>query len=526
MRRSSVGIPGLQAGEDVKPKQAHCLFDLRVLAIAGFALITVFTVQNYWAQKQLSNLISAQRTDIVHNAGTAVSSVLFERSLRLVNSTEMLAATDAVTSSMSSPSTQASVRLSDILSRFIVNVNAKGVCFFGTNGAQLFPCDIPDAKLLAAKSALQKTPKFSTICNQTECEHYIAVPTLHAGKDVGVVVAAYGMEEVFQSLEKTSGTKTSIRLCSGIKEKESADGLLEVEFNDTITGLPEGYGLPDGFCYHSRFDIRKERATIKDLSRQQIITAVSGIAILGTVLLLLYISDRRIYYRKLNDESQARHRKSETLDRASRNFEIERKMLATELHDELGQRLVPIRFNVSILRSLIEKHNLPELEAISKSIEKDIENMSRGVSALVNSLRPPLLDTMGLRGSIEAIVDEYQVVMPECRIRFIVDKTADLEQLDDASQVALYRAVQESLTNISKHAQGASLVRISISIGDKGVKLKVSDNGPGFKVDEDSFGGMGLRGMKERAFAMNGKCSIYSEPNKGTSIQFELPVKR
>jgi len=133
---------------------------------------------------------------------------------------------------------------------------------------------------------------------------------------------------------------------------------------------------------------------------------------------------------------------------------------------------------------------------------------------------------MGLRGSIEAIVDEYQVVMPECRIRFIVDKTADLEQLDDASQVALYRAVQESLTNISKHAQGASLVRISISIGDKGVKLKVSDNGPGFKVDEDSFGGMGLRGMKERAFAMNGKCSIYSEPNKGTSIQFELPVKR
>lgn len=505
-------------------RNTEFLFDLRALAALGVAFIVILVLQNYESQLRLSDQMSLQRKEVVGRAERVVNSIFAERTEQLIGFTEMLAATKSIASFMQNPGAPNS-GLSDLLSQLTINAEAQRVFFFDPQGIELLR-ETPEssfASMLATESVGNGRPKSLVVCKEDTCFHYVSVPLLLRGKKAGAIVVSYGLDATFQSFERASGAKITVRQCHNKPNREVSGGRLEIEFGDN------GVNLPPGYCYRALFDVSKEKRAIENLVGQGIIVSILGSILLVIILLGFYIVKMRSHKRIIQAESDARLKKTEALDRASRSFENERRVLAAELHDELGQRLVPIRFNVTILRSLAsEKEGCDEIVEIADVIEDGIESLSKGVSSLLNSLRPPLLDTLGLRGSIESIVNEFRVAMPSCDIQFNSDERLDLESINDPTQVTIYRTVQEGLTNISKHAPQSTRASIGIFCTPHGLHLAIRDNGPGIDKDEGSkdAGGFGLRGMKERAYAMNGRLVIQSELGQGTEISLELPCDK
>jgi signal transduction histidine kinase len=489
------------------------LFDLRVVSAAGIAFITIFAGQNFESQRQLNLLLDEQRGEVVQRAERVVASVISERGQRMIAFTEILAATQSISSFMRTSGSKSEI-MTDTIAQFIINTAANGAYFFSIDGELLSGNAVPEAKILADSVLKQKMPGNLVKCTGAVCDHYVAVPVLHKGEDAGVIVASYDLSAAFAAFENATGAKVSVQPCMENKTM-SKKGALIANIKDI------GNNLPDGYCYRAIFDTSREEASNQRQKKLTLIVSVIGLIILAGLLLVIYILNQRIHHRIVQEEAGMRKRKSEMLDQLSRNFEDERRMLAAELHDELGQRLVPIRFNVHILKTIAESKGMPDLVRIASLVESGIGSMSKGVSDLIISLRPPLLDTIGLKGSIESIVSEFRLVMPNCDIQFHQDGRINLEEINDTAQVVIYRAIQESLTNISKHAQSATKVVVGIFCTGEKLEISITDNGPG--ISKESSRGMGLRGMRDRVFALNGKLSVKSAVGSGTSIVLELP---
>lgn len=492
------------------------LLDLRVIAFAGIAFIAVLSGQNYESQRRLEAQSAEQRADVVSRAEKIAASLIDERKQRLTLFTELLATTASIPSLMRYHPQQ-SVRLEEVLSQFIISAEASKAYFFDANGTSLLDAyPTVEAETLARKSFTNKSPESLIVCEKAECVHYVAVPVLLNGRDAGVIVASYEMHEVFRTFESATGAKIAIHQCHRLSDQEKKEGMYEVDFRDT------GNRLPRDYCYRVLFDTSKDDQLIEKLRRQNFMVSIVGAIVLAIFLLVLYLFNLRHHQRIIQKGLEAKRKKADTLDRVSKNFENERRALAAELHDELGQRLVPIRFNVTILRSMAEEKGCTDLVEVAKSVESGFESLSKGVSSLLNSLRPPLLDTMGLRGSLESIADEFRFAMPDCEIKINYGELVNLDVINDAAQVVIYRVVQESLTNISKHAPTATRINIDILCTIGGLQISVSDNGPGIHGKDRSIG-MGLRGMQERVSAINGEFTVKSDPGNGTTILIEIP---
>ena len=200
--------------------------------------------------------------------------------------------------------------------------------------------------------------------------------------------------------------------------------------------------------------------------------------------------------------------------------EKERKRIARELHDGLGQSLNAIAFNV---RTTLErvgdkvKTGLESLEAIMPIIQRSMEDVRR----IGMNLRPALLDDLGLLPTIGWFVREYQTTYPSIR----VEKQTEIEetQLPDPLKAVIYRILQEAMNNIAKHSK-ANLVSIFLMRKkDDRIELVIEDNGIGF--DRESVKrGLGLGSMRERAELSVGSFDIESVKGRGTVIRASWPI--
>lgn len=199
-------------------------------------------------------------------------------------------------------------------------------------------------------------------------------------------------------------------------------------------------------------------------------------------------------------------------------IEQERARLAREFHDELGQVLTSARMHLQLL-----ERSLPADSSAARDAARDIETMIgeayRSVKAIASDLRPAALN-LGLTAAVEWVAAR---VLGPAAIRYSIAFAPAADRLDDAYAIALFRIVQESLSNIVRHAVAHS-VHITLSHHDGEMRLLVEDDGKGFdatRVDHATH--FGLLGISERVTSLGGMLEIDSQPGGGTRLSVILP---
>jgi signal transduction histidine kinase/CHASE1-domain containing sensor protein len=199
--------------------------------------------------------------------------------------------------------------------------------------------------------------------------------------------------------------------------------------------------------------------------------------------------------------------------------EGERKRIAREIHDDLGQNLLALRIEADMLTSRTGARQ-PHLHARARSTLSQIDATIKSVRQIINDLRPNVLD-LGLSAAVEWQVSEFR------RRTGIACALADDHQdikLGDSCSTAFFRILQESLSNISRHAR-ATDVRIELKLHKGGLSMTVSDNGIGLQPGgRNKVGSFGLVGIEERIHLLGGSCSIVSFPGSGTTVCVSVPV--
>lgn len=201
--------------------------------------------------------------------------------------------------------------------------------------------------------------------------------------------------------------------------------------------------------------------------------------------------------------------------------EEDRKRVARDLHDQIGQILTAIKMDMSWM-----SRHLPESEgAVRARIRESLQSIDDGVKVvrtICSGLRPGVLDDLGLAAAIEWQAGEFES-RNEVRCQVSVPPV-DLHLNGDRATAA-FRIFQECLTNVVRHAQ-AKLVRVALSQEDESIVLVVADDGIGFRASElsNTLGSLGLLGMKERAQACGGDVQIASSPGNGTTVTVRVPV--
>jgi len=199
--------------------------------------------------------------------------------------------------------------------------------------------------------------------------------------------------------------------------------------------------------------------------------------------------------------------------------EAERRRLAHELHDELGQTLNAIKIEAVSLRR--GAGNDAELRRGAGAVVELTDQVYATVRTMMSRLRPVALDELGLVAALEHCIAGWRPRLPG--ISFDFSASDGLDRLPEPVSITAYRLVQESLTNIARHA-GATRVRVRLVREDGVLRLSVSDNGRGLAWRGNSGGGLGLLGMQERVESVGGRFTIESEPGGGTTIAAEIPL--
>jgi PAS domain S-box-containing protein len=204
------------------------------------------------------------------------------------------------------------------------------------------------------------------------------------------------------------------------------------------------------------------------------------------------------------------------LDRAREN---ERRHLAREIHDELGQKLTALRFEVALLAVNGNlRLSLPDTAAaLLKLVDETIE----AVRNIASDLRPAVLDL----GLVAAIDWQLQQLRRRTGIATVLNASDEEINLDDeARATAVFRIIQESLTNIVRHAD-ADQVEVSLHKTDGSLHIRVADNGVGMAADAlrkaKSFG---IAGMRERVLLLGGELTISGQPGRGTRLHLSIPL--
>ena len=208
---------------------------------------------------------------------------------------------------------------------------------------------------------------------------------------------------------------------------------------------------------------------------------------------------------------------SDSLRRVVEAQELERRRLARELHDETGQALTSILLG---LKSLEEKLGDAGSRAAAAALRELVVATLQDVRRLAVELRPSALDDFGLVAALERLTTSFS---EQTGIEIDFEASIANERLPEEVEIALYRIVQESLTNVVKHAR-ARHVSILLARRNGAVKVVIEDNGQGFDPSEDANGGFGLVGMRERLALLGGRLEIESSGDDGTTIAAEVPI--
>ncbi len=235
--------------------------------------------------------------------------------------------------------------------------------------------------------------------------------------------------------------------------------------------------------------------------------------------------------RTLEDLSSARRRQDELRDYASlitRVQEEERRRLARELHDDTAQALIALSLGLDGLGRVMNKHQLPAKDVQwFASLQNLADSTLEGVRRACRDLRPSVLDDLGLRAALEWLSDSSAARGVPCTFTC----TGTPQPTSSEAEIAIFRIVQEALSNIWRHSQATQAV-IEVHYWPTLLKITVSDNGHGFAPEEqdlisiaNSSRGLGLLGMRERAILIDASLSILSSPAQGCTVTLTLPLK-
>jgi signal transduction histidine kinase len=215
--------------------------------------------------------------------------------------------------------------------------------------------------------------------------------------------------------------------------------------------------------------------------------------------------------------------RGELLKRLITVQEDERKRIARELHDELGQSLSALSLHTEGILRLLDVDPSRAREQTDKVKHLAVE-ASEQMHDLILDLRPSVLDDLGLAAALRSYADH---LFSATSTSYILDASHLVERLPQAVETALYRSFQEALNNIARHA-GATLVSISLTKDERGFTGEIRDNGQGFdpaiiQVGDDDPRGLGILGMQERITICGGRLEIHSESGQGTLISIHIP---
>jgi signal transduction histidine kinase len=200
--------------------------------------------------------------------------------------------------------------------------------------------------------------------------------------------------------------------------------------------------------------------------------------------------------------------------------EEERRHLSRELHDETAQLLSAIKIELAILREVVPDAHAGRVDDALALTDAGI----RSIRAVMHDLRPSLLDDLGLVPALRSLATAF-AQRSGTQVRLDLPPALDFPSLDDGADLAFYRALQEALSNIGRHA-GASVVDIMLRVDAGTLRLTVMDDGCGLPSGHNGAtgSGMGLIGMRERFASLGGSVQLRDNPLGGAQLDVSLPV--
>jgi two-component system, NarL family, sensor histidine kinase UhpB len=210
--------------------------------------------------------------------------------------------------------------------------------------------------------------------------------------------------------------------------------------------------------------------------------------------------------------------------------EAERKSLARELHDELGQYLNVIKLDAVTCREGLAHGSSGHTAGLHERAEAIIANCNHihaALTSLIRQLRPVGLDELGLAAALEHCVDTWRPRLPEARLDLHL--IGELDDLTEAVKLTVYRVLQEGLNNVAKHARARRVAMEVQRTGEPGgpvgqlIRVTIVDDGIGMDTKAPTQG-LGLIGMRERVAALAGQLEITSAPGRGFELRARIPV--
>jgi PAS domain S-box-containing protein len=224
---------------------------------------------------------------------------------------------------------------------------------------------------------------------------------------------------------------------------------------------------------------------------------------------------------------EALHKSRESLRKLSKRLvevqEDERRAIARELHDRVGQTLAALNINLMIMNGQLLEDSK---QRIGSRLNDSMHLVAEAIALVRNvmtDLRPAVLDDYGLEAALQSYIDEYE---SRYDIKVLLDPSdQSIPRLDPSVEMTLLRIAQEALTNVARHAQ-AGQVNVSLQLADHSVHLTVQDNGVGIESWQraNQPGSHGMRIMRERAEAFGGSLNVGSTPGNGTKVEARIPV--
>jgi signal transduction histidine kinase len=196
--------------------------------------------------------------------------------------------------------------------------------------------------------------------------------------------------------------------------------------------------------------------------------------------------------------------------------EEERRRISRELHDETGQSLMVLRFQLEMLASNVK--NQEQKDMVQESLDV-LDRTIEGLRRIIARLSPRVLEEFGL---LAAIRRHAQLLASQTRMKARVELPGEISNVDHDIEVALYRSAQEALHNIAKHSRARNFV-VRLNTTSNEIHLEIEDDGTGVLTKASDDSGFGLTGMRERAVALGGSMTIESRRGRGTQIRIVLP---
>jgi len=318
---------------------------------------------------------------------------------------------------------------------------------------------------------------FMTLTEQT-----IALLTLVAmlGVGLGIIftrVLVHPLHELMRAMQRVQAGDLTIQVSRWAQDEI---GTLQTEFNAMVLGLRESRAVRD-----------RQQMELQDLARENA--------------------------RLVGELRTQNARLAQLLHHAIAAQETERKRLARELHDETGQSLTSILLRLKALQTETDLEVIHDrLNGLRYLTGQTLEEVRR----LAMDLRPTALDDLGLVPAIRWFVQEWS---KRSDLVVVFTPGANIERLPSDHEIILYRAVQEGLTNILRHAH-ARQASITLEQSAHTVWLTIADDGCGMSVDTVNRNGLRLDGMRERVALVGGRLQVDSAPDVGTRILIELPL--